>query len=291
MTETDSSGPQPGPNNQAASGQATSDPTTRDPATEDSDQGYDKREVFGWKMYDWAWSAFSTTVGTALLGPYLLALAEDNGGVSFLGWNIDAGSFFPFVVSLSAITQVLVLPIIGAIADHTDHKKRLMMSMAFFASGFTMAMFFIVSSTVLLGGLLFILASIGFAAAGVVYNSYLPEIAQPDQRDRVSAAGFAYGYLGGGLWLAINLAMVVLVEDTALAVRLSLGLTGLWAALFFGFPQRLIRKRPASRTKPSEKGWLSFSVSSVLATGKEMAQKYPVAVSYTHLTLPTTPYV
>ncbi len=246
---------------------------------QDSDTG-DKREIFGWKMYDWAWSAFSTTVGTALLGPYLLELAKDNGGVNLLGWQIDAGSFFPFTVSMSAIMQVLALPLIGAIADHTDHKKRLMMAMAYGASLCTMAMFFIVGSTVILGGVLFILASIGFAAAGVVYNSYLPEIAPPNLRDRVSSAGFAYGYLGGGLWLAANFVFVVLMEDTGLAVRLCLGLTGLWCALFFGFPQRLIQKRPASRQKPSDIGWLAFSVRSVLATGKEMAKKYPVAFRY-----------
>lgn len=253
------------------------------PLTASDDQTLDatnKREIFGWKMYDWAWSAFSTTVGTALLGPYLLELAKDNGGVNLLGWNIEAGSFFPFTVSLSAIMQVLTLPIIGAIADHTDHKKRLMMAMAFAASACTMAMFFIVGSTVILGGVLFILASIGFAAAGVIYNSYLPEIVPTNLRDRVSSAGFAYGYLGGGLWLAANFGLVVAMDDTAMAVRLCLGLTGLWCALFFGFPQRLIQKRPANREKPREIGWLKFSVSSVLATGKEMAKKYPVAFKY-----------
>ncbi len=241
----------------------------------------DRREVFGWQMYDWAWSAFSTTVTTALLGPYLLALAEDNGGVDLGGWTIAPASFFPFAISLSAIVQVLVLPMIGTIADHTDHKKALMMAMAYGASGLTAALFLVTGTTVVLGGLLFILASLGYAAAGVVYNSYLPEIAPPELRDRVSSGGFAYGYLGGGLWLAANFVMILVIDDDAVAVRLSLGGTGLWAAIFiFAFTQRHLRARPASRTKPAGAGWVRFSLGSILATAKEMRSRYPVTFRY-----------
>ena len=238
-------------------------------------------EVFGWKMYDWAWSAFSTTVTTALLGPYLLELAEDNGGVDVLGFNVDSASFFPFCVSASAIGQVLLLPFVGAIADHTAQKKRLMMSLAYAASAATAALFLVTGTTVLLGGILFILAGIGFSAAAVVYHSYLPDIAPPEKRDRVSSGGFAYGYLGGGLWLAANFALIALMDDTALAVRISLGGTGIWCLVFFVlFPERLIQKRPASRTKPSNVGWLSLSFSSVFATLKEMRRDYPVTFRY-----------
>lgn len=241
----------------------------------------DRREVFGWQMYDWAWSAFSTTVTTALLGPYLLALAEDNGGVALGGWTVAPGSFFPFAVSLSALVQVLLLPMIGTIADHTDHKKTLMMGMAYGASALTAAMFLITGTTVVLGGVLFILASLGFGAAGVVYNSYLPEIAPPELRDRVSSQGFAYGYLGGGLWLAANFVMILLIEDDGLAVRLSLGGTGLWAALFiFAFTQRHLRARPASRSRPPGAGWVRFSLSSILSTAREMRSRYPVTFRY-----------
>lgn len=239
------------------------------------------REIFGWKMYDWAWSAFSTTVTTALLGPYLLELAEDNGGVDLLGFTVDPASFFPFAVSFSALIQVLVLPLIGTVADHTDHKKTLMMAMAYFASAVTAAMFLITGTTVVLGGVLFILASIGYGAAGVIYNSYLPEIAPPELRDRVSSGGFAYGYLGGGLWLAANFALIAIMDDTELAVRISLGGTGLWAGLFiFGYTQRLLRVRPAARRKPSDAGWLRFSVSSTISTGREIRRRHPITFRY-----------
>ena len=240
----------------------------------------DRREIFGWQMYDWAWSAFSTTVTTALLGPYLLALAEDNGGVPLFGFVIDDASFFPFAISLSAVVQVIVLPLIGAVADHTDHKKRLFLSMAYGASALTAAMFLITTSTVVLGGVLFVLASVGYGAAGVIYNSYLPEIAPPDQRDRVSSGGFAYGYLGGGIWLALNFVMILLLDDE-LAVRLSLGGTGVWAAVFILlFTQRYLRPRPAGRHKDPGVGWLRFSTGSILTTARAMRRHQPITFRY-----------
>ena len=240
-----------------------------------------RREIFGWKMYDWAWSAFSTTVVTALLGPYLFELADDAGGVPLGGFTIAAASFFPFAVSFSALLQVIVLPLVGTVADHTSHKKTMMMGLAYFASAVTAAMFLITSTTVVLGGVLFVLASIGYGAAGVVYNSFLPEIAKPEERDRVSSGGFAYGYAGGGIWLALNFALIALMDDTALAVRLSLGGSGLWAGLFiFAFTQRHLRARPANRSKPEGTGWVGFSVRSVVATGREMRSRYPVTFRY-----------
>ncbi len=94
----------------------------------------ERSEIFGWKMYDWGWSAFSTTVTTALLGPYLLALGEDAGGVRLLGYTIDEASFYPYVVSLSALLQIIVLPLVGAAADYTDRKKKLMLGLSYLGS-------------------------------------------------------------------------------------------------------------------------------------------------------------
>ena len=246
-----------------------------------ADNPADRREILGWQLYDWAWSAFSTTVVTALLGPYLLALAEDAGGVSIGPIQIEPASFFPFAVSLSALVQVLVLPLVGAAADHTDQKKRLMMALAYAASGATAALFLVTGSSILFGGVLFLVASVGFGAAGVIYNSYLPEIAPPELRDRVSSGGFAYGYAGGALWLAINFAMIALMDDTELAVRLSLGGTGLWAGFFLlAFTQRYLRPRPASRTRPSDTGWVGFAFRSVVTTARTMRRQYPETFRY-----------
>ncbi|MEM9561685.1 MAG: MFS transporter [Actinomycetota bacterium] len=223
------------------------------------DQVEDRREVFGWQMYDWAWSAFSTTVVTALLGPYLVELGEDNGGVEVFGANLEPASFFTFVVAASAVVQVVFLPFLGAIADHTAYKKALMMSLATTGSVLLLGLFFVTGSTVVLGGVLFAIAGAVFGAASVIYNSFLPEIAPPERRDRVSSVGYAYGYVGGGLWLAANLAMISFMDDTALAVRLSLAGTGVWCLVFFWlFPGRLLRARPAHREKPPGSGWVFF---------------------------------
>lgn len=240
-----------------------------------------RSEIFGWQMYDWAWSAFSTTVTTALLGPYLLDLAERTDGVLLLGWRIAPASFFPFAVSLSAMLQVVALPLVGAVADHTPHKKRLMMSLAYFGSALLAGLFLVTVDTVLLGGLLFVVAGVAFAAGSVIYNSYLPEIAPPELRDRISSLGFAYGYFGGGLWLALNFALIVVMDDTELAVRISLGGTGVWCLVFFAlYPGRLIRPRPAVRDKPTDAGWVGFSLRSVITTLREMRTKYPIAFRY-----------
>ena len=232
-------------------------------------------------MYDWAWSAFSTTVVTALLGPYLLELAEQNGGVDILGFRIDAASFFPFAVSASAILQVIFLPLVGAVADHTAHKKRLMMGLAYAGSALIAGLYLVTVDTVLLGGVLFVLAAAAFGAASVVYNSFLPEIAPPEQRDRVSSVGYAYGYVGGGLWLAANFAMIFLIDDTGLAVRLSLAGTGIWCMFFFWlFPGRMLRPRPAQRHKPSGANWVLFSTRAVFATLADMRRDNPQTLRF-----------
>ncbi len=241
----------------------------------------DKREILGWQMYDWAWSAFTTTVVTALLGPYLQELADDAGGVAIFGLQLEGASFFSFTVAAAAICQVVILPLIGAAADHTDQKRKLLLALAYAASAATSALFVITSSTIILGGALFIVAAVGFAAAGVVYNSYLPEIAPPEQRDRVSAGGYALGYVGGGVYLALNFAMIALMDDTGLAVRLSLGGTGLWVAFFvWAFTQRRLKDRPASSPRPDGQGWLSLGVSGTLATARRLRRDYPVTFRY-----------
>lgn len=254
---------------------------TSAPATVEPESAYDKNEVFGWKMYDWGWSAHTTTVLTALLGPYLFELADDAGGVDMAGWTIDPASFFPFAVALSAIAQVILLPLIGTVADHTPHKKRLLVTLAYGASLLTAALFFVTGDTIVLGGALFVLGAIGFAAAGVVYNSFLPEIAPPQLRDRVSSDGYAFGYIGGGIYLALNFALIALMDDTALAVRISLGGAGVWAAVFIAlFTHRRLKNRLPARTKPAGRGWIGFSLQGVVTTGKQLWTRYPVTFRY-----------
>jgi UMF1 family MFS transporter len=198
----------------------------------------DKREIFGWAMYDWANSAFSTTVGTVFLGPYVASLAalsaanNADGLARFLGIPIAPDSFLPYCISFSVGLQVLFLPILGAIADYSHMRKRMMQVFATLGAITTILMFFITANLWWLGGVLFILANLAFGAAIVFYNAYLPDIASEEERDRVSSYGWAMGYLGGGLLLALNLAFFIFSEDlgipSSLAVRINLATAGVW---------------------------------------------------------------
>lgn len=205
----------------------------------------DKREIAGWTMYDWANSAFSTTVATVFLGPYVTGLANsvavtnpDTGSklVYLLGIPIAPASFIPYCVSLSVLLQVLVLPLLGAISDYSNLRKTIFVFCATLGALATVAMFFVTAPVWWLGGLLFIIANLAFGAALVCYNAYLPDIASEDQRDKVSSQGFALGYLGGGVLLLLNLILLAAGEqigiDRAMAARLSLASAGVWWPLF-----------------------------------------------------------
>lgn len=232
-------------------------------------------------MYDWGWSAFSTTVVTALLAPYIVAITEDTGSVNVLGFAVDPASFFSFAVSIAAFLQVFLLPLVGTVADHSDHKKRLLLGLAYLGSAATVALYVVTASTVVLGGLLFVLASVAFASASVVYNSYLIDIAPPSERDRLSSAGYAWGYLGGGIYLALNLVLITLMEDDALAVRLSLAGAGVWAAFFIAtFTQRLLQPRPAQSPRPLGGSMITEGFRDVWSTLTEIRSRYPVTFRY-----------
>jgi len=201
---------------------------------------YSKREQVGWCMYDFANSAFYTTVITLFLGPYLTALASnaaDAGGyVHPFGLPIYARSFWSYAVSVSVILQVVFLPMVGAVADYGRRKKEVLGATAYLGALATIAMFFLQGSDYLLGGLLFVIANVAFGAAEVIYNSFLPEIAPPGDRDTVSSKGYAYGYIGGGVLLALNLALFLSAGKIGitegLAVRISLCSAGVWWAVF-----------------------------------------------------------
>ncbi|MBK9053293.1 MAG: MFS transporter [Chloroflexi bacterium] len=246
----------------------------------------DRREILGWTMYDWANSAFSTTVVTTFLGPYLLALAQANAAADGLyyvaGYGIEPAAIFPFCVSLSVILQVFFLPILGTIADYTHLKKPMMMGFAYTGAAATLLLFFIQGNLVLLGGLLFIIANLSFGAAIVFYNAFLPDISSPDQRDTVSSRGFAFGYLGGGLLLLLNLILVQTMPDNAgLAVRLSLASAGIWWLGFTViFPQRRLKARAPVRQLPEGENVITHGIRQIARTARDMLRKYPSTAQY-----------
>src|SRR5262245_3156569 len=220
----------------------------------------DRREIRGWVIYDWANSAFQTTVITVLAGPYLTALAQgaagDNGVVLPLGplGAVTAKSLFPYCISLSVFMQVFLLPVLGAIADYTHLKKTLMIVFCYVGAATTCLMFFVTDGRHLLGGLLLVVANVSFGATIVLYNAYLNDISSEDRRDAVSSRGYALGYLGGGLLLAGNLALVsfagALGVSKGLAVRISLASAGVWWGGFALLTFTRLRTRAPVKAPP-----------------------------------------
>jgi MFS transporter, UMF1 family len=240
----------------------------------------DKKEIFGWAMYDWANSAFSTTVGTVFLGPYVASLARaaaeaaGTSTVSFFGIPVAPDSFLPYCISFSVGMQVLFLPILGAIADYSHLRKRMMQIFATIGAIATIMMFFVAGNLWWLGGLLFILANLSFGAAIVFYNAYLPDIASEEERDRVSSYGWAMGYLGGGILLALNLAFFIFSEDIGvpgdLAVRINLASAGIWWLGFSFLTWSRLRSRRAARTLPSGETYTSIGFKQLRKTFSEV---------------------
>jgi UMF1 family MFS transporter len=261
--------------------QASRDAQSSTPARGDKN---DKREIFGWLMYDWANSAFSTTVATTLLGIYLTGLAQslvgENGTVIDLGpfGSVTAKAFFPFCVFVSVFFQAFLLPVLGAIADYSHLKKRLMALFCYTGVATTCLLFFITGNLYIIGGLLFIIANLCFGAALVLYNAFLPEITTEDRRDQVSSRGFALGYLGGGLLLALNLGLVVWAqskgnsETVNLAVRVSLLSAGLWWGGFALLTFTRLKVRGAARPLPRGKSYLSIGFSETIKTFRELGK-------------------
>jgi len=244
--------------------------------------GYSKREQFGWCMYDFANSAFYTTVITLFLGPYLTALASNAadaaGYVHPFGLHVLAKAYWSFAVALSVIAQVLFLPVFGAVADYGRHKKEFLGATAYLGAVATIGMFFLKGGDYLMGGLLFLIANVAFGAAEVVYNSFLPEIAAPEDRDTVSSKGYAIGYIGGGVLLALNLALFLGASKIGItegmAVRISLSSAGVWWAVFTIPTLLTLHNRGAQRWLRAGQSAVLTAVRQLVHTMKEVG-KYP----------------
>ncbi len=229
-------------------------------------------------MYDWANSAFYTTDVGALFSPYITRLAQsavgENGVVMDLGplGAVTAKSLPTLCVSISVGAQVFLLPILGALGDYSNFKKRLMAVFCYIAVVANCLMFFIKDDLYIFGGVLFIVANVCFGAALVFYNAFLPEITTEDQSDKVSSRGFAYGYLGGAILLALNLLLVLRAEhlgmSTGLAVRLSLLSAGVWWGAFALITFGLLKSRPSKKSLPPGKGYIKTGFTEIISTFK-----------------------
>jgi UMF1 family MFS transporter len=168
-----------------------------------------KREIFGWAMYDFANSAFATTILAVIFNHYFATVvAGGEKGVELLGFRLHGASLFTFSVSISMVISAILAPFLGAVADASASKKRFLMAFCFIAVLSTGLLYFVHEGNYWRGAIFFIIANIGFAGGNVYYNAFLPEISNDQNIGRISGLGWALGYIGGGALLAINLMML-----------------------------------------------------------------------------------
>ena len=244
-----------------------------------------RKEQRSWYFYDWANSAFSTTVAGVLFGPYIIAIAEEaavNDRISVLGLSVAPGALPSYTITASTLISALLLPLLGAIADRTSRKKDLLAGFAWAGAAAAALLFFMTGDNWQLGVVAFIVANLCFGAASVFNDALLCLISDEDERDRVSSTGWAYGYAGGGLLLALNFLLVTILPfglSEGMAVRISLLSAAAWWAGFTFIPFLGLKNRPPAHVVPESGGLLQQSFGQLWATLKSLRQ-YPVALTF-----------
>ncbi len=197
--------------------------------------------------------------------------------------RITAKSLFPYAISLSVIGQVLLLPLLGALADYTRLKKQLMALCCYLGAAATCLLFFVTEGRYLVGGLLLIIANVSFGASIVFYNWYLNDITTEDWRDRISSRGYGLGYPGGGVLLAANLVIIssagALGISKELAVRVSLLSAGLWWGGFAIITFRRLKVRAPAKQPPPGQPYLRIGIRELANTFREL-RRLPRTLQY-----------
>ncbi|MDI6776574.1 MAG: MFS transporter [Syntrophales bacterium] len=196
----------------------------------------DRKAVNAWCLYDWANSAFATTIMAAIFPVYYGTVAAHNLPPTL------ATSYWGYTNTTAMLLVALVAPVLGAMADHSGARKRFLRYFAGFGIFFTAAMVFIGAGDWKIASLLYILALFGWSCANIFYDSLLPHVAGTDRIDQVSSRGYALGYLGGGLLLGINIIMIKPeivwltrcpgISDAEWGLRFSFLSVAIWWAIF-----------------------------------------------------------
>ncbi len=213
-----------------------------------------KKVINGWTMYDWANSVYSLVITSTIFPAYYEAVSKDRtegetAYVSFLGREFVNTSLYNYALAFAFLVVALMSPLLSSIADYKGNKKKFMNFFLILGSTSCSTLFFFEKGYLTLGIVCMVLACIGFWSSLVFYNSFLPEIAAPQDRDRISAKGFAMGYAGSVLLQVICFVFVFKPEllggnsDSNIQYRLCFLLVGLW---WFGFGQFSLNRLPAS---------------------------------------------
>ena len=211
-----------------------------------------KKVITGWAMYDWANSVYNLVITTTFFPIYyteMTKVSPFNGEVHFFGRTFVNTALYNYALALTYLIVAIVLPILSSIADYKGNKKRFMQAFCLLGSLACSGLYFFTPQYFDFGIICMMLAAFGFYGSMVFYNSYLPEIAAEEDRDRVSAKGFSYGYIGSVLMQLVGFALVVFWERIPFlhsagdAVRWTFLLVGIW---WFGFAQITFNRLPKS---------------------------------------------
>ncbi|WP_028781935.1 MFS transporter [Thalassobacillus devorans] len=190
-----------------------------------------KKPVLSWVFYDFGNSAFATTMMAAVLPIFYYDVAAAGLKESL------AASYWGYTQSIAVLIVAVLAPVLGAISDYSAAKKKFLMFFAFMGMLASILMAFVGEGDYLLASILMVFGTIGFSGGNVFYDAFLPEVAEENTIDKVSAWGFAFGYIGGGMLLAVNLLMIMQpalfgIANTLTATKLAFVSVGVWWLLF-----------------------------------------------------------
>jgi UMF1 family MFS transporter len=219
-----------------------------------------KKIINAWAMYDWANSSYNLVITSTIFPAYWETITGDGNEltpdtVNFLGRTFDNAALYNYALAIAFFIVAISSPLLSSIADTRGNKKNFMAIFLTMGSFACAGLFFFTKQNLSFGIILMILACLGFWSSLVFYNSYLPDIAAPEDRDRVSAKGFSYGYVGSVLLQAICLVFVffpsITGDENYLNIRISFLLTGIW---WFGFAQIPLQRlpKPLNQNKPKQ---------------------------------------
>ena len=202
----------------------------------------DKKLINAWAFYDWANSVYPLVISSTIFPIYYSAISDEISYIDFLGYQFKNTALISFVTAMAFLVVALKTPLLSGIADYIGNKKRFMKIFVYTGSISCMGLYFFELHNLYMGLFFYFFALIGFWASLVFYNSYLPDIAHPNQQDFASARGYSMGYIGSVLLLIFNLSMVIKpdwygitgspAEASMKAMKYSFVTVGFWWALF-----------------------------------------------------------
>ncbi|MBK8493924.1 MAG: MFS transporter [Ferruginibacter sp.] len=211
-----------------------------------------KKVINGWAMYDWANSVYNLVITTTFFPAYYAFVTSTSkfpDGIRFLGRHYVNTELKNYVLASGFLIIAFLSPILSSIADYKGNKKNFMRFFCYMGALSCCLLFFFDENHVTLGLMCFMFAGIGFYGSQVFYNSYLPEIAAEKDRDRISARGYSFGYIGSVIMQMIGFGLVVLLNDEKLALTITFLLVGLWWVSFAQVTFSRLPGSPASERK------------------------------------------